>query len=743
VRRDLIYLFLILAIAFAVRVFGPWETVFAAGRVNFLENDAWYHVRLIENQVRNWPWRVTLDPYAAPGGQFVAIAPFFDTLTATVAVLLYGRHADATSIERIAAFVPPVLGTLTVLGVWALGLRAFDRRAALLGAALLAVLPGHFLDRTLLGFYDHHALEACLAIATLWAVAMALGDRPKFRRPVLAGIFLGLYLLGWSSGAFLVAILGFWLLLCVLIVRTSAELTDAARVIGPAALIAFVLVVAFQDPSMFRYESQVLGLAALAGMALAIATVSTRTTPQVSGRRIIYGAILIVMAIAVAVLWTFSRGVVEQLITDVARLRPDPTRMAVLEARPLFLYPGAWSWKQPWEFFRTGFFVGLVGLVVFSARVWHGRRPLDVLIWVFVAAMFAATYGQNRFGYYLVPACALIGGWLATVVLDWGGVPQRETLAPPERARLPLQREATVIIVAGLFFAPNLVPAVLVTSRATTLPTFWANTMTWLRDHTAPPFLVAAQAGDEYYYARYPRAAVPPPDYSVMNWWDHGYWVTQLARRVPVANPTQARASNAARFYASTNERDALEILSAERGRYVITDWELPFRLERDERVMGRFQNVLDWAGAEHARYYEVYYRRQNRRWIPAWVFHEPYYRSMTFRLMVLGAAAALPSRTTTVVVVADRVDETGFRFKEIVSQVTFDMYEEALRAAETAQSSGHALVVGLDPWRTAFPTEALTSLHEIYAARTAEQKLTESPWVRIFERRDQITKNE
>ena len=456
------------------------------------------------------------------------------------------------------------------------------------------------------------------------------------------------------------AILGLWLLLCVLLVRTSEDLTDAARVIGTAALIAFVLVVAFQDPAMFRYESQVLGLVALAGMALAITAVSRRTTLQVSGRKMIYGAILVVMAIAVTVLWAFSAGVLEQLITDVARLRPDPRRMAVLEARPLFLYPGAWSWKQPWEFFRTGFFVGLVGLLVFSARVWRGRRPLDVLIWVFVAAMFAATYGQNRFGYYLVPACALIGGWLATVVLDWGGVPHRENLAPPRRARMPLQREVAVIIVASVFYAPNLVPAVLVTSRAKTLPTFWANSMTWLRDHTPLPFAVAAGAGDEYYYARYPRTAVPPPDYSVMNWWDHGYWVTQLARRVPVANPTQARAPNAARFYASTNERDALEILSAERARYVIADWELPFRLERDDRVMGRFQNVLDWAGAEHARYYEVYYRRQNRRWIPAWVFHEPYYRSMTFRLMVLGGAAAVPRGTTTVIVVADRVDEGG-----------------------------------------------------------------------------------
>ena len=45
-------------------------------------------------------------------------------------------------------------------------------------AALLAVLPGHFMDRTMLGFVDHHALEALLAVATLLAIVMGCKRRP-------------------------------------------------------------------------------------------------------------------------------------------------------------------------------------------------------------------------------------------------------------------------------------------------------------------------------------------------------------------------------------------------------------------------------------------------------------------------------------------------------------------------------------------------------------------------------------
>jgi hypothetical protein len=150
---------------------------------------------------------------------------------------------------------------------------------------------------------------------------------------------------------------------------------------------------------------------------------------------------------------------------------------------------------------------------------------------------------------------------------------------------------------------------------------------------------------------------------------------------------------------------------------------------------MGRFQNVLDWAGARHAGYYEVAYKRVSNAWVPVWLFYEPYYRSMAFRLSVLGGAAAVPlANSATVVVLGERVDDTGLRFKEILSEATFTTYGAAVEAAARPYATGRALVVGLDPWRTPFPLEALARLREVHAARTPVQKVTESPWVRIFE---------
>ncbi|MGE3188847.1 MAG: hypothetical protein AB7N90_04125, partial [Vicinamibacterales bacterium] len=106
-RRDVVLLLLIAGLALGIRIYLPWQTVFQPAGVDFLETDAWYHVRLVENQVRNFPHRVTTDPYAAPGGQYVPIAPLLDTSIATVVWLLHGRDAATADIERVAAFLPP------------------------------------------------------------------------------------------------------------------------------------------------------------------------------------------------------------------------------------------------------------------------------------------------------------------------------------------------------------------------------------------------------------------------------------------------------------------------------------------------------------------------------------------------------------------------------------------------------------------------------------------------------------
>lgn len=417
-----------------------------------------------------------------------------------------------------------------------------------------------------------------------------------------------------------------------------------------------------------------------------------------------------------------------QIGVDLARFSPDPTRMAVLEARPLFLYTGNWEWTQPWTFFRSGFYVGAVAVLGLLVSVWRSRRLDHLLIVVFTVVNYAATIGQNRFGYYLVPASAVVAGWLCARVLDWGGVPHAGNPQPAVRPWLPMQREVAIALVAGLAVAPNLVPAALTTTRAGGMPGYWAAAMEWLRTSTPEPF-------DEpgYYLSRYgdtnPRAS-----YTVMNWWDQGYWLVQAAHRVPVSNPTQGGAPVAGAFLTATDEAAALAMLQAERARYVLVDWEMPFRDAGGGALAGRFQNLADWAGIPTSRFYSLCYTRERDTdpWAPAWIYTEAYYQTMAYRLMVLGGAPAAPVDNTWVVRRQQRRDGDGREFCEISEAQPYASADEARRAA--AGRGPEFVAVGRTPWQPAFPVPGVNGLRLVQEFREPQQKPSEAPMVRIFE---------
>jgi hypothetical protein len=536
----------------------------------------------------------------------------------------------------------------------------------------------------------------------------------------VSGVFLGLYLLAWASGSFFVAILAVWVVLAALI-SPAAHVAQVGRISSVVAVTALVIVLAFQDSAMFRYNTQIAALIGLLTASLVVAFFAQQML-----RAVAIGSGVGVAIVVVA--WFLAPGLVQQVLNDLSRFRPDPTRMAVLEARPLFLYSGNWLWSQPWTFFRSGFYAGLIGVAGLALSLWHSRRADHLLIVCFAIANYLATLGQNRFGYYLVPATAVVCGWLAVRVLDWGGVPHAENPDPKVRAFVPLQREVAVILVAGLILAPNLVPAAITTTRAGGMPDYWFNAMQWLRTQTPEPF-----GSPDFFDARYDRSS-PAASFTIMNWWDQGYWIVQTARRVPVSNPTQGGAPTSAAFLTATDETRALEIMAAERSRYAIVDWELPFREAEGGGLAGRFQNLADWAGVSTSRYYSLCFSRANESapWQPAWIYREPYYQSMAYRLMVLGGQAAAPMNNTFVVEVRSRVDNNGRQFCEVASRTQYPTAEDAKRAA--AQKGNGFEAVGLTAWQPAFNLTPITGLRVAAEFRDPAQQDNETPMVRIFE---------
>ncbi|MGB2855788.1 MAG: STT3 domain-containing protein, partial [Dehalococcoidia bacterium] len=155
-----IALTIIFGIAFFLRVYFPYEHVFAGDWVRFQQNDPWYHMRVIENFVQHFPHLMPFDPYGFyPDGQVRVTAPFYDLLLGFF-IWIFGAGSPTKGlIETLSAYFPAILGALVTIPTFFIGKALFNKKAGLLAAALIAILPGEFLFRTLLGFNDHHAAE--------------------------------------------------------------------------------------------------------------------------------------------------------------------------------------------------------------------------------------------------------------------------------------------------------------------------------------------------------------------------------------------------------------------------------------------------------------------------------------------------------------------------------------------------------------------------------------------------------
>ena len=231
----------------------PYDQVFRDGWVAFKGVDPYWHMRMVDNLLHHFPHHMSFDPYYYfPNGMDVPSAFFFDWLIAAIARILSLGSPSQHTVDFVGAYIPAILGTLTIIPVYFIGKELFNRWVGVLSAALVVILPGEFLNRSLLGFTDHHVAEALLTTVTILFFILALKrarereisfahlinrDWAIIAKPLiytlLAGLFLGIYLLTWWGGLLFVFIIFVYLIIQFLIDLLRGKSTDYLCLIAP------------------------------------------------------------------------------------------------------------------------------------------------------------------------------------------------------------------------------------------------------------------------------------------------------------------------------------------------------------------------------------------------------------------------------------------------------------------------------------------------------------------------------
>jgi oligosaccharyl transferase (archaeosortase A-associated) len=710
--------------AFALRVFLNWPSVFGQEYVAFAENDAWYHMRLVDALVRDFPWRIWHDPYLVhPGGEGVNAGPMLDWIIAAAALVLGAGAPSPRLIDVVGAFVPPVLGSLMVIPVYVLGRELFSRRAGLWAGLMIAVMPGQQLQRSLLGFTDHHCAEVLFSTAALMFLVLGLKShrKPSSLRSlsVAAGLALGAYLLTWGGGVLFVAILGAFAVLQLLVDSwRGVESEGVVAAVVPMLLIAAVIVAPWAGTRpQFNYQ-----LGSLLGSATVIWAlgVSRRIMQRRRWNGTTWAAATVGVTLAVTVLALLMMGdSARSLISDASRVSPFRTREFVAEALPL-MASDQWRPVPLWKEFTSSLVLAIGGCGWLLARAGL-RSPNVALLGLWTATMVVATFGQVRFAYYLAVNVALIGGLACDLVLRAVGSVRTST--------------ATRALAASVLACVVIIPGVPQLRRFhngdASLNPNWHDALSWLGANTPEPFSNRA----EYY--RPSPAGSATASYSVLAFWDYGYWITRIARRVPVTNPRQTGIEQAAAFLLSSNERDANRVVERLEARYIAVNWQLRVpRTPEDEDGKRSVFDGLMRAGRRNLKDYCGLFSEQSGSTGTAGMLvvycYPEYYRTMAMRLYLYGGRAATPE---TVSVLSYRRDvRDGMAVNVVTGDWSFATYEEATRFVTTSGRTDMK-IVSKDPLVTCVPLEALANYTSVF--RALERDGTDPddpPAVQLFE---------
>jgi dolichyl-diphosphooligosaccharide--protein glycosyltransferase len=408
------------------------------------------------------------------------------------------------------------------------------------------------------------------------------------------------------------------------------------------------------------------------------------------------------------------RSLVHNILT---RTETGPSR-TVTELLPLLWRGGRLSLWTAWNEFSTAWFVSLPALFFIARQSLRKNHPALTLFTSLSAVMLAASVLQFRMITYLAVNVAVLVGAAASWILA---------------EQTGKRRLAAGLLLAATLFVPNVVLAANVARTDTGVPQVWLDSLAWLREHTPDP-MGDATAFDRYY----PRLAAgvafsyPASAYGIMNWWDNGHWISAIGRRIPVSNPMQSGATEAAQFFIATEPERAAQILKQTGTRFIIVDSSLPmWQSDESSEWLGAFWAMPIWAAVPLSDYLEIY--RSPGSGQAELVFYPAYYRSLLTRLYVFDGKAVQPQSSTWVIRYRQRQTSPVSRVREIVSSTPFTTYEEANRYIEA--HPGESLVLGgLNPRWSCVPIEKLEGFRLAYPSAPYLPGASVGSDVKIFE---------
>ncbi|MFC2034985.1 oligosaccharyl transferase, archaeosortase A system-associated [Chloroflexota bacterium] len=424
---------LFFAVALYLRAYLPYDKVFTGDWIKLTGADAYYHMRVVDNLVHNFPHLFSFDPYFIyPNGIGVNIVHFFDWLLSGIIWVIGLGSPTQHTIDMVSVYYPPVLGALTVIPVYFIGKELFGRWAGVLSASLIALLPGEFLGRSILGFTDHHVAETLFTTLTMLFLILAIKtasrrqltfshlkrrDWATSAKPIiyglLAGIFLGIYILTFIGAILFIFIIFSYFVIQMIINHLKGKSTNYLCLVGVVLFFVplVVSVLIFSDKLLLvSVIIALLTLPVLNGVSRLIASKKIKSA--------YYPLTLIGLGLAgLGLLHLINPSLLGSMLRAFRVFVPIGVQLTTIEMQPLLFPQGSFTFTIAWGNFTTSFFLSIISffIILIYFVIKHGDAEKGILL-VWSLVILVATLGQRRFGYYFAVNVALLTGYLSVLV---------------------------------------------------------------------------------------------------------------------------------------------------------------------------------------------------------------------------------------------------------------------------------------------------------------------------------------
>jgi dolichyl-diphosphooligosaccharide--protein glycosyltransferase len=678
----------------------PADNFIRPDGVYFSGNDAWYHLRETTYAVKNWPSTMPFDPwtqfpYGVSNSQFGTL---YDQLVATAALVVGLGDPSQRQIATTLLYAPAVIGAAVAIPTYFVGRRLTGRFGALFGVAVLALLPGTFLTRTTAGFADHHAAEvlfhAISVLAFMVALHVAETEKPIYelvldrdwdalRTPTLysvaAGVAISLYIWVWPPAIVLVGIIGTFFLLALGAKYATGSSPDHIGYVGVVAMTT-VAVFSLVRLDEFGFSASaisllhvLLTLAVAAGCAFLVWL--ARQWEDTGFSRALFPFSALSIALVGVVVFSFvlpeAWGSIQNNLERVLTLGQSDTVLTIGEAQALVeMGPNYLQRLNRTLVLLYGltYITGIAGLGALTYRAATERlRAEYVFVAIWTVFVFMMTLTQQRFNYYLVLPVAVLNAYFVGELLAVVNIDASFDLEDVQFYHVSVVLAAVVLVIAplapiaGISMTSTDVHAQVTGGQQGQGPgpgsvTSWDSTTDWMQNGTPEV------EGMEKYgtYEKTEDFEYPEGAYGVMSWWDYGHWITVRGDRIPHANPFQAGARTASRYFLYENETkanvllDALPSLSPREGNidnYTTSDFRDMIAEQTDQQraedtryvtidyqmATRKFGAIATWSGPPAGEYFaresqNATYRGQNLT-VPYQTFSDRYEETMLARL--------------------------------------------------------------------------------------------------------------